>query len=57
MRPINATNFEQSNVEFIEFWLLDTFSEIITEHDDLGELYFPFGEYFGGYTQRRTKTI
>lgn len=43
MRPINATNFEQSNVEFIEFWLLDTFSEIITEHDDLGELYFHLG--------------
>ena len=43
MRPINATNFEQSNVEFIEFWLLDTFSEIITEQDDLGELYFHLG--------------
>ena len=43
MRPINATNFEQSNVEFIEFWLLDTFSDIITEHDNLGELYFHLG--------------
>jgi cell surface protein SprA len=43
MRPINATNFEQSNVEFIEFWLLDTFSEIISEDDDLGELYFHLG--------------
>ena len=43
MRPINATNFEQSNVEFIEFWLLDTFSEIINQEDELGELYFHLG--------------
>ena len=43
MRPINATNFEQSNVEFIEFWLLDTFSELSTMEDDLGELYFHLG--------------
>lgn len=43
MRPINATNFEQSNVEFIEFWLLDTFNEVPTEEDDLGELYFHLG--------------
>ena len=43
MRPINATNFEQSNVEFIEFWLLDTFTEIQTEEDELGELYFHLG--------------
>ena len=28
MRAINSTNFEQSNVEFIEFWLLDTFSDL-----------------------------
>ena len=27
MRAINSTNFEQANVEFIEFWLLDTFDE------------------------------
>ena len=43
MRPINATNFEQSNVEFIEFWLLDTFSELSTMEDNLGELYFHLG--------------
>ena len=43
MRPINATNFEQSNVEFIEFWLLDTFSELSTMEDDLGELYLHLG--------------
>ena len=43
MRPISATNFEQSNVEFIEFWLLDTFSNIDSEKDDLGDLYFHLG--------------
>ena len=43
MRPINATNFEQSNVEFIEFWLLDTFGDLSTMEDDLGELYFHLG--------------
>ena len=43
MRPINSTNFEQSNVEFIEFWLLDTFSELETQEDDLGDLYFHLG--------------
>ena len=43
MRPINSTNFEQSNVEFIEFWLLDTFSDLETQEDDLGDLYFHLG--------------
>ncbi|MGB2171719.1 MAG: cell surface protein SprA [Flavobacteriaceae bacterium] len=43
MRAINATNFEQSNVEFIEFWLLDTFNEIESEDDQLGELTFHLG--------------
>ena len=43
MRPINSTNFEMSNVEFIEFWLLDTFSDLETQEDDLGDLYFHLG--------------
>ena len=43
MRSLNATNFEQSNVEFIEFWLLDTFSENESPTDDLGELVFHLG--------------
>ncbi len=42
-RALNATNFEQSNVEFIEFWLLDTFSNNISESDELGELVFHLG--------------
>ena len=43
MRSINATNFEQSNVEFIEFWLLDTFDEVTSDSDELGELVFHLG--------------
>ena len=43
MRGINATNFEQSNVEFIEFWVLDTFNEISSTSDDLGTLTFHLG--------------
>ena len=42
-RALNATNFEQSNVEFIEFWLLDTFSDKISASDELGELVFHLG--------------
>lgn len=42
-RALNATNFEQSNVEFIEFWLLDTFSTKEAPSDDLGELVFHLG--------------
>ena len=43
MRSLNATNFEQSNVEFIEFWLLDTFTDNEAPSDDLGELVFHLG--------------
>jgi len=42
-RALNATNFEQSNVEFIEFWLLDTFSENEATSNELGELVFHLG--------------
>ncbi|MBN09602.1 MAG: cell surface protein SprA [Flavobacteriaceae bacterium] len=42
-RPLSSTNFEQSNVEFIEFWLLDTFSEIESNTGQLGQLVFHLG--------------
>ena len=29
MRSMTSTNFEQSNVEFIEFWILDTFQKYL----------------------------
>ena len=43
MRSINATNFEQANVEFIEFWILDTFDELTSNGSALGELVFHLG--------------
>ena len=43
IRPMSATNFEQRNVEFIEFWLLDTFSDIPENQDQNGELVFHLG--------------
>ena len=43
MRPLSSTNFEQSNVEFIEFWLLDTFSTLDQEIADEAQLVFHLG--------------
>ena len=42
-RAMSTTDFAQSNVEYIEFWLLDTFSDQTSASDDLGELVFHLG--------------
>ena len=42
-RAMTTTDFSQSNVEYIEFWLLDTFSEQVSTSNDLGELVFHLG--------------
>jgi len=41
MREIYSSDFEQSNVEFIEFWMMDPFAEM-SDHSG-GELYFNLG--------------
>jgi len=41
MREIYSSDFEQSNVEFIEFWLMDPFAEM-PDHSG-GQLYFNLG--------------
>ncbi len=41
MREVYSTDFEQANVEFIEFWLMDPFAEM-QDHSG-GELYFNLG--------------
>lgn len=41
MREIYSSDFEQANVEFIEFWLMDPFVEM-PDHNG-GELYFNLG--------------
>ena len=49
MRAINSTNFEQSNVEYIQFWMLDPYFDPgnPTAQNDLnntGQIYFNLGE-------------
>lgn len=47
MRAINSTNFEQSNVEYIQFWVLDPYIQEqngSTSQTNTGKIYFNLGE-------------
>ena len=46
MRSINATNFEQSNVEYIQFWMLDPYFGTASDTNvaNVGKLTFNLGE-------------
>ena len=44
MRKMDNTNFETSNVEYIQFWLLDPFLDEKNPNREGGDLYFNFGE-------------
>ena len=45
MRAINSTNFEQGNVEYIQFWVLDPFvGNGATKSSNSGKIYFNLGE-------------
>ena len=44
MRKIDNTNFEQSNIEYIQFWLLNPFMDPELGNEDGGSLYFDLGE-------------
>ena len=44
MRKMDNTNFETSNVEYIQFWLLDPFLDPDNHNTEGGDLYFNFGE-------------
>lgn len=47
MRAINSTNFEQTNVEYIQFWVLDPYSgypEDVLDPDNTGYLEINLGE-------------
>jgi cell surface protein SprA len=41
MRRIESTDFEQTNIEYLEFWMMDPFSE---EGENSGELYINLGD-------------
>jgi len=47
MRPINSTNFEQSNVEYIQFWMMDPYygnAGDVADPTNSGKIVFNLGE-------------
>ena len=47
MRPINSTNFEQSNVEYIQFWMMDPYygnAGDVADPANSGKIVFNLGE-------------
>ncbi len=44
MRRLDNTNFEQSNIEYVQFWLLNPFLDPDNPNTEGGDLYFNFGE-------------
>ncbi len=44
MRKIDNTNFEQSNIEYLQFWMMNPFLDEKNPNYDGGDLYINFGE-------------
>ncbi|MFG6396226.1 MAG: cell surface protein SprA, partial [Muribaculaceae bacterium] len=44
MRKMDNTNFEQSNIEYVQFWMMNPFMDADNPNYDGGDLYFNFGE-------------
>jgi cell surface protein SprA len=44
MRKMDNTNFEQSNIEYIQFWMMNPFLDPDNPNYDGGDLYFNFGD-------------
>jgi len=44
MRKIETTNFESSNIEFIQFWMMDPFENGSPNLGSGGDLYFDLGD-------------
>ncbi|MCH5221865.1 MAG: cell surface protein SprA [Muribaculaceae bacterium] len=44
MRRMDNTNFEQSNIEYVQFWLLNPFLDPENDNYEGGDLYINFGE-------------
>lgn len=44
MRKLDNTNFDQSNIEYVQFWMLNPFLDPENPNYDGGDLYINFGE-------------
>lgn len=44
MRKMDNTNFDQANIEYIQFWMLDPFLDEEADNQEGGDLYFNLGE-------------
>lgn len=44
MRKMDNPNFENSNIEYLQFWMLDPFLDTENPNTEGGDLYFNFGE-------------
>ena len=44
LRKMDNSNFESSNVEYIQFWMMDPFLDEKNPNTEGGDLYFNFGE-------------
>lgn len=44
MRKMDNTNFESSNIEYVQFWLMNPFLDPENPNFEGGDLYFNFGE-------------
>ncbi len=44
MRKMENTNFEQANIEYVQFWMLNPFMDPENPNYEGGDLYFNFGE-------------
>ena len=44
MRRLDNTNFEQSNIEYVQFWLMSPFLDPEADNYEGGDLYLNFGE-------------
>ncbi|BAV94304.1 SprA protein [Ichthyobacterium seriolicida] len=56
MRPFKTSNFEQSNIEYLQFWLLDTFSQDMGA-DESGEIYFHIGNVSEDILKDKRKSV
>jgi cell surface protein SprA len=44
MRKLDNTNFEQNNIEYVQFWMMNPFLDPDNPNPKGGDLYFNFGE-------------